>query len=170
MLLEGRANLPSKIRGERYTLRIWRFPLCWLLCGEMEERGAVWFRRYSEKKQQRGQDLQESYCRWRNGKNRSQLKEQQWLPTEGTARSDRKKRERGELENPLIITDLTLHPDLAPSPPAQIMVTFARDPHQSSWEQISWSTTGSITSCSLSALLPPASREGVRFWSRSSSG
>ena len=50
---------------------------------------------------------------------------QKQVPAGGTARSDRKERERGELENPLIITDLTLHPALTPSPPAQIIVTFA---------------------------------------------
>lgn len=68
-------------------------------------------------------------------------------------------KERGQLETPQIIRALTLHPALTPSPPAQSMVSFAWDPHQSSWEQILWSTTGSITSCSLSALPPPAAQD-----------
>ena len=50
---------------------------------------------------------------------------QNWVPDEGRAMSDRKETERGKLENPLIVTDLTLHLNLTPSPPTQIIVTFA---------------------------------------------
>lgn len=51
---------------------------------------------------------------------------------------------------------LTLQPATTPSPPAQTMVSFTWEPHQSYLVQVAWSTTGRRACCRMSAMGPPA--------------
>lgn len=84
----------------------------------MDECGVVWFRRCSA-----GRSKGVRICR-RAIAGEEMAKPGKRVPTEGTARSERKERERGELENPLMVTDLTLHLAFTPPSPAQVIAVF----------------------------------------------
>lgn len=56
-------------------------------------------------------------------------------------------------------SELTLHPATMPSPPAHTILSVARTLHQSSCEQVSWSTTGRRACWRTSAGGPSAADE-----------
>lgn len=58
---------------------------------------------------------------------------------------------------------LTLQLASTPSPPAQIMLSVTRLPHQSPLEQVEWPTTGRRACCRMSAMGPPALEESRTF-------
>lgn len=57
---------------------------------------------------------------------------------------------------------LTLHPAVMPSPPAQTILSVARTLHQSACEQTSWPTTGRRACCRMSGEGPSAARREER--------